>query len=125
MMNRLSQSTLTTTLDNVTSPVFNAGGATFTRQASFGGQSLFAPLHYEPGYAYPLIVWLHGEGGTENHLRRLMPMVSVRNYVAVAPRGTARPGNSTDAKQGFTWLQTGEHIHAAEQRVFDAVAAAK
>ena len=31
--------------------------------------ALFAPLHYEAGYAYPLIVWLHGQGSSERQLR--------------------------------------------------------
>ncbi|MEM9658282.1 MAG: PHB depolymerase family esterase [Planctomycetota bacterium] len=49
--------------------------------------SIFTPLHYEQGYAYPLLVWLHGDGGSERELRRVMPHVSVRNYVAIAARG--------------------------------------
>ena len=53
-----------------------------------GPYSLFGPLHYEANYAYPLIVWLHGPGDDEHQLRRMMPLISLRNYVAVAPRGT-------------------------------------
>src|SRR5580658_5486284 len=49
--------------------------------------STFAPMHYEPGYSYPLLVWLHGAGCDERQLLRIMPLVSMRNYVAVAPRG--------------------------------------
>ena len=49
---------------------------------------LFSPIHYEPGYAYPLLVWLHGSGGDERQVMRIMPTVSMRNYVAVAPQGT-------------------------------------
>lgn len=48
---------------------------------------LFYPLHYEPNYAYPLLVWLHGCGGDERQIMRIMPKLSLRNYVAVAPRG--------------------------------------
>ena len=44
-------------------------------------------MHYAPGYAYPLIVWLHGSGSDERQLQRIMPLVSMQNYVAVAPRG--------------------------------------
>lgn len=47
----------------------------------------FAPAHYESGYAYPLLVWLHGDGHSERDLAEIMPHVSVRNHVAVAPRG--------------------------------------
>jgi len=50
--------------------------------------TLFAPMHYEPGYAYPLIVWLHGNGmAGERQLMKIMPIISMRNYVAVAPQG--------------------------------------
>lgn len=62
--------------------------------------SVFTPLHYEQGYAYPLLVWLHGDGGSERELRRVMPHVSVRNYVAVAARGAA--DGDADAS-GYSW----------------------
>jgi phospholipase/carboxylesterase len=79
----------------------------------------FAPLNYEAGYAYPLIVWLHGRAGNEHQLRRVMPHVSMRNFVAVAPRGTVRRKNG-----GFRWRQDIENIEAAENRVFDGITAA-
>jgi hypothetical protein len=50
------------------------------------GVVVFAPLHYEPNYAYPLVVWLHAEGTDEQDLSRVIPRISMRNYVAVAPR---------------------------------------
>lgn len=83
--------------------------------------TFFAPMHYEPGYSYPLIVWLHGTGGDERHLMRMMPLVSMRNYVAVAPRAT-QPVDATNPQLGYRWLQTEEHIQAAEQFVFDGLA---
>jgi phospholipase/carboxylesterase len=79
-------------------------------------------MHYEPGYAYPLIVWLHGRGGDERQLQRVMPLVSMRNYVAVAPRGIGLPAGPR--REQYSWLQTEEHIQQAEQRVFDGVDAA-
>jgi phospholipase/carboxylesterase len=48
---------------------------------------LLAPIHYESNYSYPLMVWLHGAGDDERQLLRVMPHVSLRNYVAIAPRG--------------------------------------
>lgn len=48
----------------------------------------FAPMRYEPGYAYPLVIWLHGALGDERQLRQVMPKISMQNFVAVAPRGT-------------------------------------
>ncbi len=49
---------------------------------------LFSPIHYEAGYAYPLIVWLHGPGDNENQLRTVLPLVSMRNHIAIGPRAT-------------------------------------
>jgi len=83
--------------------------------------SLFAPMHYEPGYAYPLLVWLHGSGMDERQLQRVMPLISMRNYVAVSPRGTQkRPGNAA----GYGWGFSEQDIVSSEQRVFDCVEAA-
>jgi phospholipase/carboxylesterase len=85
---------------------------------------MFAPLHYEPKYKYPLIVWLHGPGGDERQLMRIMPIVSMRNYVAVAPRGFLPPGAEKEqALRG--WPQVPDYIQAAEQRVFESIEAAR
>lgn len=82
-------------------------------------QAVFAPLHYEPSYAYPLIVWLHGPGGDERQLLRIMPFVSMRNHVGVAPRGIAVSSDPEPAFYG--WPQDERGLHEAEQRVFDAI----
>jgi phospholipase/carboxylesterase len=82
---------------------------------------LFAPLHYERGYAYPLIVWLHGRGSDERHLQRIMPLVSMRNYVAVGPRGIRTTEDDAAGREGYGWLQTDEHLQQAEQRVFECI----
>ncbi len=78
--------------------------------------ALFAPLHYEPNYAYPLIIWLHGPGDDERQLLRVMPLVSMRNYVAIGPRGPHR----MDAQRGY---QFGDLLDcaAAEQAIFDCL----
>lgn len=82
--------------------------------------TLLAPLHYEPNYAYPLVVWLHGEGGDECQLTQVMPHISMRNYVAAGVRGPCIGAG----RRGFGWQQSDEGILAAEQRVLEAVAAA-
>jgi phospholipase/carboxylesterase len=81
--------------------------------------SLFAPLHYERRYAYPLLVWLHGEGGSERELRQLMPHVSVRNYVAVAVRGGSAIGEVRRERMGrtYTWEQSPRATGEAAERV--------
>jgi phospholipase/carboxylesterase len=81
--------------------------------------SILAPQHYEPNYAYPLIVWLHGFGGSEQELKRIMPLVSLRNYVSVAVRGPADTGD------GYDWPQTPDAIETTEQRASDALALAR
>ena len=43
-------------------PVFDLEGGLFSTSGQNTIHSLFAPLHYEQGYAYPLLVWLHGAG---------------------------------------------------------------
>ena len=83
--------------------------------------TLLAPLHYEPNYAYPLVVWLHGDGGSEKQLARVMPHISMRNYVALGVRGPC-PAALRDS--GYGWEQTDEAILEAEQRVHMAVATA-
>ena len=82
----------------------------------------FAPLHYEPNYAYPLIVWLHGSGDSENQLRRVMPKISLRNYAAVAPRGTSTIGSQIEGGHG--WRQTPSEIEQAHNDVVACIEAA-
>ena len=82
--------------------------------------ALFAPLHYEPNYAYPLLVWLHGPGDDENQLKRIMPLVSLRNYVAVAVRGPSQV-HRTGGKPGYTWTRHRNLMTLADERVFDAI----
>ncbi len=81
---------------------------------------LFAPLHYEPKYAYPLLVWLHGPHGDENELFRVIPEISMRNYVGVGPRGNQRMEDG----RGCRWGDADEQLGQAEQIVFDAIDAA-
>ncbi len=86
--------------------------------------TLFGPLHYEPRYAYPLIVWLHGPGADEQQLLRVMPMVSMRNYVAVAPRGLRLRARGEPTATGFAWPETEDGVSEAARRVFGAIRAA-
>ena len=98
---------------------FEVESALFSPATEDSPRAMFAPLHYEADYAYPLLVWLHGAGMDESQLSRIMPMVSMRNYVAVAPRGILTPDGE------IAWPQTPEGICRSEQRVFDAVDAAR
>lgn len=82
----------------------------------------FAPMHYEAGYAYPLLVWLHGTASNEHELRHIMPLVSMRNYVAIAPRGT---WTDPRHRRRFGWRQTSETIEAAELQVSECISLAE
>jgi phospholipase/carboxylesterase len=73
------------------------------------------PQHYERNYAYPLLVWLHDCGGSEQELKQIAPLVSLRNYVSLAVRGTC------ELERGFGWSDAGGSLLAAESRVADAI----
>jgi phospholipase/carboxylesterase len=82
----------------------------------------FAPMHYTPGYAYPLLVWLHGPGCDERQLLRIMPLVSMRNHVGVAPRGTVISAADPGAPGlVYGWSHDEQGLHEAEQRVFEVI----
>lgn len=79
--------------------------------------TLFVPMHYEPNYAYPLLIWLHGPGDDERQLQRVMPLISLRNYLAVGPRAQG----SGRERRGFEWAQDERGINKAETAVFDCM----
>jgi phospholipase/carboxylesterase len=85
------------------------------------GVALFAPIHYERRYAYPLLVWLHGDGSSERELRQLMPNVSVRNYVGAAARGLPSPSSTGEC----SWRQTPDDIESAADAVAETIDYAK
>lgn len=122
-MNRLrvprASSAATLAAPQATSHV-EAASYTTTKTKAEQPVTIFAPIHYEPNYAYPLLVWLHGPGGDEHQLKRVMPLVSLRNYVGVAIRGTA-PYASANGHPGYAWAQSQPHTTLAEQRVLEAI----
>jgi phospholipase/carboxylesterase len=82
----------------------------------------FTPIHYEPNYAYPLLVWLHGHASNEHELRQVMPQVSMRNYVAVAPQG---PWIDSRHRGRHGWQQVSDMIEDAETRIANCIATSK
>ena len=63
----------------------------------------FLPTGYEPNYPYPLVVFLHGQGGNEEQVLQLAPRLSRRNYICIALRGLQSKGLRADGGQGYTW----------------------
>ena len=60
-------------------------------------ERVFIPTGYEPGYAYPLIVWLPDRRDGDFDLGRVMAKVSLRNHVAV------EPGHDDGDREGAVW----------------------
>src|SRR5260370_24343047 len=47
----------------------------------------FLPTRYEPNYPYPVLVFLHGHGSSEEQILRLAPRLGRRNYICIGLRG--------------------------------------
>ena len=88
--------------------------AAFRRRCE-GEFSLFVPMHYEQKYAYPLIVWLHGDTADCSELQKLMPEISLRNHVAIGPQS----GFSHSAP--IAWPNCEESVEATYESVMAAV----
>jgi phospholipase/carboxylesterase len=81
----------------------------------------FLPTGYEPNYAYPLLVFLHGHGGNEEQILRLAPRLSRRNYISIGLRGPQLLGQRSDGSQGYTWGTDGRCDAVIEDYVLRAV----
>lgn len=68
-----------------------------------GGNRLFSPLGFEPGYDYPLLVWLPDpDQGEAFNLGRVMARISLRNFVAVTPSVDGDAGDP-DSVERSVW----------------------
>jgi phospholipase/carboxylesterase len=81
----------------------------------------FLPTGYEPNYAYPLLVFLHGQGGSEEQVLRLAPRLSRRNYICIGLRGPHNLGLRADGHVGFSWGRDGQFDGLIEDYVLRAV----
>lgn len=69
---------------------------------------LFCPLHYEPNYAYPLLVWIDSTDGAGQSIQHALPQVSMRNYVGAAAVG--------DRNRLPTSVQIFDAVHRAREQ---------
>ena len=69
---------------------------------------VFLPLGYEPGYDYPLLVWLPQSNDVAFDLGRTMMRMSLRNYLAVVP---AVPSDSESCFQAINEMVDRYSIH--------------
>jgi phospholipase/carboxylesterase len=77
----------------------------------------FLPTGYEPNYPYPLLVFLHGHGGSDEQILRLAPRLSRRNYICISLRGPHALGERADGRRAYTW----GHDDGADSQVEDYV----
>ncbi|MBV9122787.1 MAG: hypothetical protein JO112_05490, partial [Planctomycetes bacterium] len=68
----------------------------------------FLPTGYEPNYAYPLLVFFHGQGGCEEQILHLAPRLSRRNYICIGLRGPQLIGTGKNGRLGYTWGRDGQ-----------------
>src|SRR5205823_70715 len=80
----------------------------------------FAPIAYEPRYAYPLIVFLHGEGGNEEQIMRLAPRLSRRNFVSIGLRGPVCRGLNRKGALGYSWGDE-SHLEMLEDYLLESI----
>jgi phospholipase/carboxylesterase len=78
----------------------------------------FVPEYYEPNYAYPLLIWLHDEGGSERDLLRIMPEISNRNYFGLSARG---PLEARTDQPGYRWSHLIDDAIAIENELYEHV----
>src|SRR6476660_2472424 len=81
----------------------------------------FLPTGYEVNYPYPLLVFLHGHGGSEEQILRLAPRLSRRNYICIGLRGPRLLDPRPDGRPAFSWGLDGNHDSDIDEYLFRAV----
>src|SRR5256714_12826719 len=78
----------------------------------------FLPTGYEPNYPYPLLVFLHGHGSSEEQVLRLAPKLSRRNYICIGLRGPHTAGQRSDGRPSYSWGSDSPTHATLEEDVF-------
>jgi phospholipase/carboxylesterase len=81
----------------------------------------FLPTGYEPNYPYPLLVFLHGHGGSEEQILRLAPQLSRRNYICIGLRGPRSLGLRDNGFPAYSWENEELTDTELEEYVFRAI----
>ena len=123
-MNRIESATETLSLPTVSPSIPpSLSGRTLEQIRLHGADATshatFAPMHYEPGYAYPLVVWLHGtlgdeQRGSPGRFRKSACATSWRSRRAA--HAAVRSG-----RDAYCWSQTADTVELAESRILDCV----
>jgi phospholipase/carboxylesterase len=81
----------------------------------------FLPTGYEPNYPYPLLVFLHGHGSSEEQVLRLAPRLSRRNYICIGLRGPNAVTSRATGAVAYSWGLDANPDSAVEDYVLSAV----
>ncbi len=82
----------------------------------------FLPTGYEPNYPYPLVVFLHGHGSSDEQVLKLAPRLSRRNYICIGLRGPQVLHPRPDGRQAYGWGGLEGHQDSlVEEYVFRAI----
>lgn len=82
------------------------------------GCQIYLPPKYEHKYAYPLIIWFHGEGQDEHELLSVMPEISDQNFLGLSFRGNRQ---SETSAHGRTWDLSPWEMDRFEEHLHDTV----
>ncbi len=85
----------------------------------------FLPTGYEPNYAYPLVVFFHGRGSSEEQMVRFAPRLSRRNYICIGLRGPDVRLRQDDGEVTYGWGSGNRADVLAEEYVCKAVEQAR
>src|SRR4051812_49978144 len=78
----------------------------------------FLPTGYEPNYPYPLLVFLHGHGSSDEQVLRLAPRLSRRNYICISLRGPRELGPRPSGRPAYSWGPDGSTDALVEEYIF-------